>query len=140
MTVKRVGVDEARKLLGEEGYAYLDVRTVREFDEGHPEGAYNVPIAEMGRANPDFVAIVKATFPTDAKLVVGCKTGSRSLRAAEILLSQGYTDIVDLRPGILGAMDPFGRVTEPGWQPAGAPVSKTALAGRTYAELAQKKG
>ncbi|MCC7540875.1 MAG: rhodanese-like domain-containing protein [Deltaproteobacteria bacterium] len=139
MTVRRVGVDEARKLLGEEGYAYLDVRTVREFDEGHPEGAYNVPIAEMGRPNPDFVAVVKATFPVDAKLVIGCKTGMRSLRAAQILLQEGYADVVDLRPGILGAVDPFGRVSEPGWQTVGAPVSKAALPGRTYAELAQKK-
>lgn len=138
MPVTRVGVDEARKLLSE-GYEYLDVRTIREFEEGHPEGAYNVPIADMGRPNPDFVAIVKATFPTDAKLVVGCKTGGRSLRAVEILSREGYANLVDLRPGMVGAMDPFGRVTEPGWQPSGAPVATKAAEGRSYEELRAKR-
>ena len=41
--VKRVTPPEASTLLGE-GWVYLDVRSIPEFDDGHPPGAANVPL------------------------------------------------------------------------------------------------
>ena len=58
---KTVTPKEAKNLL-ENGYRYLDVRTEREFAEGHAEGAVNIPIAGEGMVpNPDFVDVVEAT-------------------------------------------------------------------------------
>jgi len=48
MNVKRVSPEEALSLVEKEGYAYVDVRSVPEFESGHPEGAYNVPLAHLG--------------------------------------------------------------------------------------------
>ena len=83
--------------------------------------------------NPDFLGVVQALYPKDARLVVGCKAGGRSLRAAEMLTAAGYTGIVDQRAGFDGPP------TEPGWAPSGLPV-EAATAGGTYAELRAKAG
>ena len=138
MNVKRVSPEEALSLVEKEGYAYVDVRSVPEFESGHPEGAYNVPLAHLGpqgmSPNPDFLTVMETTFPKDSKLVVGCKTGGRSLQAATLLLSAGWRSIVDQRAGFQGAMDPSGR-SEAGWGPKGLPSSRAAAPGRSWSEL-----
>ena len=82
------------------------MRSVPEFEAGHPTGAFNVPLMHMGPGgmspNPDFMAVVQKSFPTDAKLVLGCKGGGRSLRAAEMLQAAGFTAVVDQRAGFEG--------------------------------------
>jgi rhodanese-related sulfurtransferase len=142
MAVKRVSPAEARDLIDEQGYVYVDVRSLPEFAAGHPEGAYNVPLMNMGPGgmspNPDFLKVMGA-FPKDAKLVVGCKAGGRSARAAGMLESAGYTNVVDQRAGFEGAPDPAtGRVSEPGWRPSGLPVSTSPKPDRTYEALKAK--
>ena len=112
---KKVSPAEAHAMMGE-GYTYVDVRTPAEFAEGRPAGAVNVPLAA------DFVAQMSARFAKDAKLVVGCKSGGRSARAAAALAQAGYTDVLDQRAGFDGARNPFGQLTEPGWSRAGLPV------------------
>ena len=139
MAVKRVSPAGARDLIDKQGYVYVDVRSVPEFAAGHPTGAYNVPLMNMGPGgmtpNADFLAVME-TFPRDAKLVVGCKAGGRSARAASMLESAGYTSVVDQRAGFEGAPDPStGRIGEPGWRPAGLPVTTEAGPGRTYEAL-----
>ena len=140
--VKRVMAAEAAELV-KEGWAYLDVRSIPEFDDGHPPGAANVPLLHFqgGRMapNPDFQRVVEANFPKDAKIVVGCKAGGRSLQAATLMQAAGYTNVVDMRGGFHGERDGFGRVTAPGWAEAGLPVETSAPAEKTYAELAKKK-
>jgi rhodanese-related sulfurtransferase len=135
---RRVSPQEARELQEKEGYVYVDVRSVPEFEAGHPTGAFNVPLLHMGPAgmapNPEFLDVMQKAFPRDAKLVVGCKAGGRSARAAAMLESAGYTSVVDQRAGFEGAQDPSGRV-EPGWRPAGLPVSREAAPGRDYEGL-----
>ncbi len=64
----------ARALLAQ-GYVYVDVRTVEEFDQGHVPGAYNIPIAFRSpsgmQPNPDFAAAIARHFAKDAKIVFG---------------------------------------------------------------------
>jgi rhodanese-related sulfurtransferase len=100
MAVKRVSPAEARDLMDKEGYVYVDVRSLPEFAAGHPQGAYNVPLMNLGPGgmtpNPEFLKVMGA-FPRDAKLIVGCKAGGRSARAASMLESAGYTGVVDQR-------------------------------------------
>lgn len=143
MTTKRVEPDEAARLVGEK-WNYLDVRSVAEFEQGHPEGAFNIPLLDMApgqglKPNPDFLDVCRASFPCDAKLVVGCKSGGRSAKAAQQLEASGYTSLVDMRGGFGGEVDAAGRVTCSGWQARGLPVSAVAMPGRSYAELKQHK-
>ncbi len=138
MSVKRVFPDEAKQLL-EAGWTYLDVRSVPEFEQGHPEGAYNIPLllrASQGMVpNGEFLHVGEATFTKDTKLVVGCRSGKRSLRAAELLIEGGFTKIVEMRGGFAGEFDSAGRVTCEGWQVLCYPIATAAEHGRRYQEL-----
>jgi rhodanese-related sulfurtransferase len=140
MPVKRVSPEEAQALVSEGGYVYVDVRSVPEFEAGHPSGAYNVPWKHLDARgysdNPDFVAVMEGTFGKGARIVVGCKSGGRSLAAAEALLDEGFGEVVDQRAGYVGTMGPSG--PEPGWAPRGLPTSQTPEPGRSYAELQTK--
>jgi rhodanese-related sulfurtransferase len=138
MTLSRISPEEAARLL-REGYVYLDVRNPDEFALGHPQGAYNVPWldpqATTRSLNPRFLEVMQARFPTDQCIVVGCQTGRRSLAAAELLISEGYSHIVEQRAGFAGSKDAFGGVVEKGWQAAGLAVSYQAEAGHDYRAL-----
>ena len=132
MAVKRVTPQEAKGLM-DEGYVYVDVRSIPEFERGHPEGAWNVPLLHMGPAgmapNPDFVTVMQKHFGKDAKLIIGCKMGGRSAQASQLLEQAGYQNLVDQKGGFEG------QPGNPGWLPAGLPVATAAAAGRTYESL-----
>jgi rhodanese-related sulfurtransferase len=140
VTVKRLPPQEAYKLT-EHGWTYIDVRSSQEFFEGHPAGAFNIPLMNFtaGRgmqANPDFLADVESAFAKDTPLVVGCKSGGRSLRAAEILSQNGYEQVVDMRGGFGGEHNPgSGAITCQGWEAEGLPTATEAEAGRSYNDI-----
>jgi rhodanese-related sulfurtransferase len=140
--IKRVSPAEAKRLVDEEGYLYVDVRSVPEFEAEHPTGAFNVPLMHAGPGgmtpNGDFVTVMMKAFPKDAKLVLGCKGGNRSLRAANVLAQQGFTSLVDQRAGFDAARDAFGQITEPGWKGAGLPVETGAGGEKSYEALKSK--
>ncbi len=141
--IQRISPQEASEKVAE-GWTYVDVRTVEELEEGHPAGAINVPIALQspgGMApNPDFVRVMKALFKADSPIVVGCKAGGRSLRAAQALVAEGFTKVIDQRAGWDGARNPFGQLAEPGWGRVGLPAEAGAPAGRSWADLRAKAG
>ncbi len=135
MSVKRVSPEAALDLMQGQGYAYLDVRSVPEFTQGHPTGAYNVPLIHMGpagnQANAAFLEVVEQHFAKDAPLVVGCRTMGRSQQAASILEQAGFSNLLVQQAGFVGASP-----MEPGWGPKGLPTSQTAEPGRSWDELA----
>ncbi len=139
--ITRISPGEASEKIAE-GFTYVDVRTVEEFAAGHPAGALNVPIALTGRGgmvpNPAFLPTMKAAFPLDAKIVVGCKAGSRSLRAAQALVAEGFSSVLDQRAGWDGVRNPFGKVTEPGWLGAGLPTEEGQPQGRSWDDMKLK--
>jgi rhodanese-related sulfurtransferase len=139
--VKRITPAEAADLM-KQGWAYVDVRSVPEFEQGHPAGASNVPLLDFqnGRMvpNPAFRSVFEASFPKDANIVVGCKVGGRSMQAAAVLEAAGYKNVVDMAGGFSGQRDPYGRLASPGWVDAGLPVETAAPAEKTYAALAAK--
>ena len=139
----RVTPQEAHALMTKEGYAYLDVRTVAEFEAGHPAGAYNVPLlvdGAGGRApNAAFLSASLAAFPKGTKLVVGCLAGGRAARAAELLAGAGYTNVTVQAAGWGGLVDSFGRVTQKGWKAEGLPTATQSEPGHSWSELGGKK-
>ncbi len=135
--IQRVSAKEASAKVSD-GWIYVDVRTTDEFEAGHPAGAVNVPISHRDGPNPDFVRVMNASFAKDAKIVVGCKAGGRSLRAARTLVAEGFTNVIDQRAGWDGARSPFGELVEPGWLQAGLPREDGVPAGRSWTDLRQK--
>jgi rhodanese-related sulfurtransferase len=142
--MRRLSPREAHALMVSEGYAYLDVRSVPEFDEAHPHGAYNVPLDQSSEsglaANPSFAREVARLFAKDARIVVGCAVGVRSVEAALRLQHAGFTQVVEQRAGMLGVRDPFGRVREKGWRDEGLPTSTQAEPGHSYREIESRAG
>lgn len=83
-------VDGARaRALVAAGALLVDVRTPAEFDEGHVEGAVNIPVQEL--------ATRLSEVPRDKEVVVYCRSGGRSANATDILAEAGYT-VHDLGP------------------------------------------
>jgi rhodanese-related sulfurtransferase len=137
MPVTRISPEEALDLMEREDYVYVDVRSRQEFDAGHPRGACNVPLLELGPGGPlpnrDFLAVMERAFGKDAKIVVGCQSGGRSLQAAALLDRAGFVHLREQRAGFEGAPGPQG--LEPGWRPKGLPTEAAAPPERTYAGL-----
>ncbi len=128
MPTQRVDPKQASALL-QQGWTYVDVRTEQEFEAGHPGGSVNVPLS-----SPDFLAVMKANFPHDAKLVIGCLLGGRSARACQVLEAEGYSQLVDQTAGWGGQRDGTGRVVMVGWADSNFPVG----GGKRFADVRSK--
>lgn len=144
MAVKEITPQQAHDILiNDPGAIYIDVRTEREFANGHPQGAVNIPVAFPDPAgammmNPDFVQVVEANFPRDKKIIVGCQAGPRSNAAAGILQQAGFQNVSNMIGGFGGMRDPMGKVIAPGWASSGLPVSNDNGDGESYASLKLK--
>jgi rhodanese-related sulfurtransferase len=73
------------------GITLLDVRTPKEYAQGHIPGAVHVPLAEVG-------ARVKK-LKKDKDIVVYCASGNRSIWAIKRLIGMGYKNLYNLRGG-----------------------------------------
>jgi rhodanese-related sulfurtransferase len=95
MAIKEITPQQAHDILTKDpSVVYIDVRTEREFANGHPAGAVNIPVAFPDPArgmtmNADFVKVVEANFPHEKMIIVGCQAGPRSNAAACILQAAG---------------------------------------------------
>ena len=117
---------------------FVDVRTVQEYDAGHPAGAVNVPWAlvdpNSGQMTPNakFVSTMRQVAPAGATVYASCQSGVRSMNACKALEAAGWTKLVNVSSGFGGKRDPTGRVVVPGWRDAGLPVETSRS---TYSQL-----
>ena len=142
---KHASVIEAYDLQ-QQGGMYVDVRSRPEFEAGHAAGAVNVPLLDRDSStgqvmpNPDFIRVMQAIFAPDTKLLIGCQVGGRSMRAAQMLESFGFTDVTNVKGGYGGMRNPMNQPIDPGWAESGLPVETGAPEGRRYEDLAAKAG
>lgn len=120
---------------------YVDVRSEPEFEAGHVPGALNVPLLHQGPAgmvaNPEFLSVMQQAFGKDEKMVVGCKAGGRSKKAADQLAQAGFNELADMSAGWDGSRDAFGRPV-PGWSKKELPIETGKPAGQAYADVKQR--
>ena len=120
-------------------WTLVDVRSVEEFESGHPAGAWNVPLGVKTWhglvANPRFLEAMEAVFASEARLLLSCATGQRSRQACVVLGAAGFGQLVNVSSGFQGRHDLLGHTIEPGWQASGLPVEFEARPGRTWAEI-----
>lgn len=95
---------EAAKTIANLKPLVLDVRTPREFAEGHLEGATLIPIQQFQSRLGELAA------HRDEPVFIYCRTGNRSTVAAKLLIDAGFTNVMNLRRGIVE------------WKAAGLPV------------------
>lgn len=77
------------------GYTIIDVRTPEEFLEEHIEGAQNINVKSEA-----FVTEIENLSKSDT-LLIYCRTGKRSIYAAQVMVSFGFQKIYDLDGGFL---------------------------------------
>ena len=144
MSFENVNPERAQELLGgDDAYSYIDVRSIPEFEGGHPAGAVNIPLMHREQdqmvPNMDFLRIVEVNFEKESKILIGCQSGARSTRGAEALVAAGFKNVVHVDGGFGGARNEMGQVRERGWMELGLPVEYGATEGQTYDALGGRK-
>jgi rhodanese-related sulfurtransferase len=107
MDVPEIDVDELAERR-EAGQVVLDVRNPDEYEEAHVPGVVLIPLGELVERVDE--------VPTDGPLPVICRSGARSMQAAEYLRAQGI-DAVNVVGGTLAWID-AGFPVESGEAPA----------------------
>jgi len=92
--VQVLDVATYEKKMAEPEVQLVDVRTPEEFNEGHIENAVNINFM-----SDDFDANV-ANLDKEKPVMVYCKAGGRSAKAAARLKELGFKAITDLEGGI----------------------------------------
>jgi rhodanese-related sulfurtransferase len=91
LLVRRAGdvtADQAHRMV-EGGALLVDVRSPAEFAAGHLPGALNIPVHEIEAREAELT-------PRDRPLVLYCRSGNRSARAAAALEKSGHTSVHNL--------------------------------------------
>lgn len=87
---KSVSSQEAKELMdSEDSYIILDVRTEEEYAEGHIKNAVLIPDYEIAERAE------KELTDKNQLILVYCRSGRRSKIASDILVSLGYTNVVE---------------------------------------------
>ena len=71
----------------EQGILLIDVRTSKEFSQGHIDGALNIPWEQTEKL------MSAIGHEKQRPVVVYCRSGNRSGKAKAVLEKQGYTNI-----------------------------------------------
>lgn len=101
---------------GDGDLVILDVRTAKEYEDGHVPGAVNIPHEELGSRLPEIEA------GREADIVVYCRSGRRSEIALDLLAGAGFERLHHLEGDYLA------------WSAAGRPVEKPSQAAPAQAE------
>lgn len=94
--IEQITTDQLAEILNtaeQENIFYVDVREPHEFNEGHIKEMMNLPLSQL-ESNYQLI-------PKDKKVVIICRSGNRSLQAANILKDLGYSDLVNVQGGML---------------------------------------
>ena len=82
----------------------VDVREVDEFEAGHIPGLINLPLSELEERYDE--------LDEDRTILLVCRTGGRSDRAAQFLYAMGYENLINVDGGTLA------------WAQSGYPLEK----------------
>jgi rhodanese-related sulfurtransferase len=146
---------EALKMKSEGGarVLFIDIRTKGEVQFlGTPTAIdQNIPFLEIDTPtswdkksnryamalNPDFVGAVAAlaarmNLGKGDPIILICRSGDRSPRAADLLQQAGYAKVYSVVDGFEGDMSPSGRREINGWKNAGLPWSYKITEGQAY--------
>ncbi len=89
--VKFISQERVQEMLasGEE-FTLLDVRTEKEYEDGHIPGSVLLPIEDIREGN------VVMLPDRNRKLVLYCRTGRRAEDAAVLLMDMGYSQVYSM--------------------------------------------
>ncbi len=87
---EQISAEEAKEYMdAKTDYIILDVRTPEEFGTGHIKNAINIPDYEIESQAEKELKNKKQT------ILVYCRSGNRSKKAASMLAEMGYTSVME---------------------------------------------
>jgi len=102
--IRQISTGELERLLDQAasgGIVFIDVREPDEYAEGHIEGVVNMPLSTLEDTY--------SQLPKDKEIVIICRSGNRSMQAAQLLREKGYTRLVNVQGGMLDWKGPVVR-------------------------------
>ena len=91
-SIKTVDAAQYAEFIKSDSVFLVDVRTVEEYAAGHIANAKNIDVLKSDFKNN------ASTLPKNKQIAVYCRSGKRSLVAANILAKMGYK-VINLRGG-----------------------------------------
>lgn len=89
-----VGTEEVKKA-SENDIVLVDVRTDKEFDQGHVKNALHYDVLQSG-----FSEAIE-NLDKNKKYYVYCRSGRRSAKAQQIMQKEGFTDVCNVEGGAI---------------------------------------
>lgn len=87
-----ISVIQAQEMWEKQEAIIVDVRTQEEYEQGHIPGVPLIPLDQLGTR---FAEISK-----EKKVLLICRSGSRSLQATKLLGDKGYTNVYNIAEGM----------------------------------------
>lgn len=88
-----------KKLDAKENIQFIDCREAEEWNEANIPGSTLLPLSEF---EAKYESVLK---DKNAKIVIHCRSGKRSMNACMFLLSKGYSNLTNVEGGILRWID-----------------------------------
>ncbi|WP_299042912.1 rhodanese-like domain-containing protein [uncultured Campylobacter sp.] len=99
---KYISVDIDKSVMSDNSIQIIDIRTPNEWKQGVLKGAILVNLTDNnGEFNEKFLENIKEKIDPNKKIAIICRSGVRSLRASELLIQNGYKDVINLSGGML---------------------------------------
>ena len=99
--------DDAKVMLENEGYMFIDMRSTKEYDGEHitkpARKTVNIPCCS-GDEVDGFVREIEKRYRDTAKLLLVCKSGELGVECANILMEMGYKNVHGVQGGYEGWM------------------------------------
>jgi hydroxyacylglutathione hydrolase len=83
-----------RRIIGQEQFILLDVRSTTEYSDSHIGGAINIPVQDLRTRWQE--------LDPDMSVVVICTSGNRSSLGASILKQHGFKNVINVAGGMSG--------------------------------------
>jgi rhodanese-related sulfurtransferase len=101
----------------------IDIRTIEERRQGYPENSFHIPwrIGPALLRNPRFQKVLREITAPDTVTLLICRTGRRSLEAAQELRKIGFPYAYDVLEGFEGLEGAAGLS---GWKAKGLPWTR----------------
>lgn len=99
---KYISVDIDKSVMSDNSIQIIDIRTPNEWKQGVLKGAILVNLTDNnGEFNEKFLGNIKEKIDPNKKIAIICRSGVRSLRASELLVQNGYKDVINLSGGMI---------------------------------------
>lgn len=95
MNIEEISPKKALNLIQDGTHVFVDVREPYEVDEvAYDVNGMHIPLGE--------IEVRIEEFPKDKQIIIGCRSGKRSMNACMFLKMNGFDNVNNLEGGIIG--------------------------------------